>query len=58
MLSDRKARALMIVIRKIIAKHDLGQVDLDSETFKLFEAAKIIYRAKNERDFRVAVAKL
>ena len=58
MFDDRKARALMIVIEKIIARNHQGLTSLDEKTFKLFELAKRVHYAKNEEEFQSAVADL
>lgn len=62
-LGDKKAKALMIVIEKIIGRYQRN-IDkavgcyTDEEIFKLFEKAKIISRAENETEFQAAIADL
>jgi hypothetical protein len=58
MLGDRKARALMIVVEKMIALHRKGDTFLGEDAFKLFELAKRIHYAGTEEEFRAAVAEL
>jgi hypothetical protein len=53
-----KARGLMQVIERIIARHNRGECRLDEETFKLFEIAKRIKRARSDREFLEAVRQL
>ncbi len=48
--AEKKARALMIVIEKIIALHNNGECNLDEEIFKLFKMAKSIKWAKNNKE--------
>src|SRR3990167_10084310 len=53
-LDSKKAKALMVVIQKIVAVFEHEQVDI--KLFKLFETAKAIKRAETETDFQSAVA--
>ena len=57
-LDSLKARGLMQVIERIIAKHHRGAVVLDDDTFKLFEIAKSIKWAENSSQFLDAIRKL
>ena len=59
--SNDKARALMIVIEKMIARYENFHRDdnpLDEKMFKLFETAKKIDFAKTEAEFHSAIADL
>jgi len=58
MLGDRKARALMIIIEKMIAGILQEYASLGEAIFKLFELAKKIYQARTEDEFQVAVSEL
>jgi hypothetical protein len=53
-----KARGLMQVIERIIARHNRGECRLDEETFRLFEVAKSIKWANNNREFLEAIGRL
>lgn len=56
---EKKARALMIIIEKIIARHqNIHNRCVDEGMFKLFEKAKQINRAKTEDEFQLAIAGL
>ncbi len=55
---DRKVRALMMVIERIVARHHRGLVILDEPSFELFEMAKSIERAANEEDLQRVLTKL
>lgn len=56
---DRKERALMIVVEKIVGRYrDRHYADLntyDEEIFKLFELAKRIHRAENQNSLAEAI---
>lgn len=62
---DKKAKALMIVIEKMVACMEIETYPkqpqfryLYRQIFKLFEKAKAIKRAENETDFQAAIADL
>ena len=55
-LGDKKAKALMIVIEKMIAVVENQQTDI--RIFKLFEKAKIIKRTETEAEFQATIADL
>lgn len=56
-LESAKARGLMQVIERIIARHNRGECRLDNETIKLFEIAKSIKWANNNEEFLAAIAR-
>lgn len=53
-----KRHGLMQVIEHIIGRHERGECHLDEETFKLFEIAKSINRAKTGSEFQLAIDNL
>lgn len=57
-MDEKKSRALMQVIERIIVRHHQGLVSLDEPSFELFELAKRIRRAKDEKEFQDAMRKL
>ncbi len=48
----------MIIIQKIIGRYHQGLISLDEPSFELFELAKRIQRAKNEKTFQDALKAL
>ncbi|OGZ17450.1 MAG: hypothetical protein A2V72_00230 [Candidatus Nealsonbacteria bacterium RBG_13_37_56] len=57
-MDEKKSRALMIIIQKIIGRYHQGLISLDEPSFELFELAKRIQRAKNEKTFQDALKAL
>lgn len=57
-LASAKCQGLMQVIERIIARHNRGECRLDEETFKLFEVAKSIKWANNNKEFLAAIDRL
>lgn len=56
---DKKARLLMIVVERMIARYQNQHAgNLDEEIFKLFETAKKVKFAETEADFQNALADL
>ncbi len=54
--NDRKARALMIVIEKMIARYQNSHTgNLDEEIFKLYEKAKRVCWAKKDNSLTEAI---
>jgi hypothetical protein len=54
---DRKGRALMIIIQKMIATYQNGRHrgNLDEDIFKLFEKAKRVHYAQDDRSLIEAI---
>lgn len=57
-LASAKRQGLMQVIERIIGRHHRGEHHLDEYTFTLYEVAKEINRAKNNKEFLAAIARL
>lgn len=55
---DRRSRALMQVIERIISRYLRCSFSLDGPIFELFELAKRVYRAKNEPEFQSVLTEI
>lgn len=54
-LSEKKYKALMVIIEKLVGRHYRGLIIFDEPSFELFELAKRIYRTKDEKEFQGAI---
>lgn len=53
-----KERSLMIIVERIVNRHYRGLIQLDVETFKLFDLAKRIHSTEDETVLRPIVEEL
>lgn len=57
-MNERKVRALMGLIQRLVARHERGLVVLDEPSFELVELAKRVRRARTHGELKDAIEEL